>query len=239
LKGFIGSLFDILFPEACRICGERVREQDGLPICRDCWEKLELITPPFCTICGMPFVSRDGISHPCSSCEKKPPRFKIARAVGKYTGPLREAIIEFKYKGRRSIAGKLGKMMADMVGRDPGFGDVELVIPVPLHRSRMRERGFNQSELLAREIGRELGIPVDTSSLIRAKRTTSQVGLGMEERRKNVAGAFEVLRSESIDGRSLLLVDDVMTTGATVNECSKALMKEGAKSVSVAVLARE
>lgn len=239
MGGFFGSLFDIIFPEKCRLCGERVRDQGGLPICLDCWGKLETITPPFCTICGIPFTSKEGISHPCSLCLRKPPSFKVARAVGKYSGPLREAIIELKYKGRGSIARRLGMMMADMVARDPELSDIELLLPVPLHRSRMRERGFNQSELLAKAMGKELGIEVNTSSLIRARRTASQVGLGMEERIKNVAGAFVVARKDAIEGRSLALVDDVMTTGATANECSKTLVKGGARSVSVVVLARE
>jgi ComF family protein len=160
--------------------------------------------------------------------------FDAAYAYGEYEGPLRKLIHEFKYSGVSQLAAKLGPMMSGAMPREQRF---EAIVPMPLHWRKRLERGFNQSELLAKVLSKRTGIPV-VNALRRRKSTTPQAGLTRAQRRTNVAGAFEADERERIDGRHVLLIDDVLTTGATASACAAVLKRAGARRVTVLTLAR-
>jgi ComF family protein len=221
------GLFDLVFPPRCVSC-----ERSGTWLCPDCESRIELIQRPVCPICGQP-GDRAGLCH---SCRQSPPHIDGIRAVGYLEGPLRVAIHRFKYSNLRPLAAPLGQLLVAYLQRNRL--DVEAIVPVPLHSSRLRERGYNQSELLARELGKALGFPVLTESLLRVKSTAPQVGLSAPQRQENVRGAFEC-RDDRVTGQSILLIDDVCTTGATLESCSLALQQRGARHVWGLVLARE
>ncbi len=229
------SLLDILFPPVCPLCEEDI-QLDSLCLCTGCLNSLSIfkIKKPACTVCGLPFASDAGQDRPCGNCLSKGPPFIEARSAFIYEEAVLQAIHAFKYKGKVTLAPALGRLAAEasVFSANPG-----LVVPVPLHKKRLKERGFNQSLLLAREISKSFSVPLDYSNLIRAKATEQQVNLSAEERKRNVAGAFEVKDRGAFKGKRVLLVDDVYTTGATIRECSKALKGAGAK-VFVITLAR-
>ncbi len=233
---FIERLLQFFLPAQCHCC-EKFLEEGEKGICPDCLSKIHWIEPPFCSICGTPFVSKEVSNHPCGACMMKRKYFTMARAVGCYEGSLQEAIHRWKYEGKTTLNPIFGEWMAEGLNRywDPGLFD--LLIPVPLHRERLRERGFNQALLLAKELSRQTGIPYRKKILQKKKPTLPQVNLSGAEREKGVRGSFDVIEREELERRSILLVDDVYTTGATVNECSKMLLTAGAARVDVFTLA--
>lgn len=155
----------------------------------------------------------------------------MARAPGVFDGALREAIHALKFRARRALAAPLGALMADCAATDAQLRSAQVVVPVPLHRGRLRERGFNQSELLARKVAERMGLPLTADLLIRCQPTQAQSGLALEDRKRNVRGAF--VASRQINGSTVLLVDDVISTGSTASECAKALRQVGAARVVV------
>ena len=196
------------------------------------------IDGPICSRCGFPFptIARPaeaGGQRLCASCLSHEPPFTRSRQWGYYEGTLREAIHKFKYEGKTALAEPLGDWLAALASKE-----CHLIIPVPLHKRRLRERGFNQSLLLAKRLGRALKLPVDYQSLIRTRPTPPQINLSREERLRNVRGAFAIGDRSKVSGRSILLIDDVITSGATVGECARTLLKAGAASVEVLALAR-
>jgi ComF family protein len=203
--------------------------------CSACHSGIRFITPPLCPCCGIPLTGAD---HLCGDCLASRPPYAIARAVARYEGVLLDAIHAFKYKGKITTGEVLGKMMADHAY--PGFAmtDYSLIIPVPLHPKRLRERGFNQAVILAREISKRFSIPLDYLTLGRQVFTEPQVRLGKDQRTANVRGAFAVKQGKKLAGQKIILVDDVFTTGSTVRECAGALMTHGALEVAVLTLAR-
>lgn len=196
------------------------------------------VTHPICTVCGFPFHTSKGQDHLCESCLRKRPWYDLARAPFLYSGPVMEAIQRFKYNSETQLLSPLGTLFSSFAtGWISNPRDL-LTVPVPLHRRRLRERGFNQSLLLARALSSSLGTQLDYLSLIRKRDTRAQTGLRREERRKNVKDAFSVIYPHTIDGKRILLVDDVFTTGYTLNECARTLKKTGAVAVICLTLAR-
>ncbi|MEA3459414.1 MAG: ComF family protein [Chloroflexota bacterium] len=220
-----GFLLDLLFPPRCVGCGRK-----GIWLCARCASEIELIRPPICTLCGRP-VAEDGL---CFFCRSDPPPIDGMRSVAYFEGVMRKAIHSFKYKNLQALAIPLGEMMGDYWRRTPLPTDV--IVPVPLHPHRLRERGYNQAALLAKELGKRIGLPV-VGSLVRVRETAPQVGLSARERQENVKEAFRCL-DDSLVGRRVLLVDDVCTTGATLAACSVALRGGSARSVWALTLAR-
>lgn len=195
-----------------------------------------------CKRCGVPFHSPDDTDHLCGRCILHPPAFASARACAVYDSadgrrqPLRGVIHQLKYDRRIAVARPLRRILAE---RAPAsFAGCEVLLPVPLHRDRLRWRGFNQALVLARDLARDKCIPVAADVLVRSRPTRPQVGLDPSLRAANVAGAFSVVQPERIRQRRVLLVDDVMTTGSTVDACAAALRRAGARQVEVLVLAR-
>ena len=229
-------LFQFFIPSQCPCC-KRILREEQRGFCPDCLSEIRWIKPPFCSICGTPFISEEVDSHPCSACLTKRRYFTMARALGSYEGPLQEAIHRWKYEGKEYLSVLFAEWMAERLYRywDPDLFDV--LIPVPLHKERLRERGFNQALLLVRELSRRTGIPYRKRVLQKKRPTVPQVKLSGVEREKGVRGAFHLLEKEEVEGKSILLVDDVYTTGATVNECTRVLLGGGAKRVDVLTLA--
>ena len=238
MREILTGIADVIFPPRCLTCGVIMECHGPLPFCPPCSAGIRFIRSPLCPSCGIPFASPEGEDHLCGECLVTERPYAVARAVGYYEETLLTAIHLFKYRGRTGIGEVLGKMMADFAG---GIWDMKLferIVPVPLHRRRLRERGFNQSMILARELSKRFDIPLDFTSLRREVFTPPQVGLGREARSANVHGAFAVRHPERIAGRRILLVDDVYTTGSTLAECARVLIRAQAEAVAVLTLAR-
>jgi ComF family protein len=229
-------LFQFLLPPQCHCC-EKILAEGQQGICSECLSKIRWIEPPFCSVCGTPFVSRVVNNHLCGVCLTKKKFFLRARALGYYEGPLQEAIHRWKYLGKTTLNPFWGERMTEGFYLYWDSNPFDLFIPVPLHKKRLRERGFNQALLLVKELSRRTGIPYQTRVLQKRKETIPQVNLSGVEREKEVRGSFHLTEGKKIKGKSILLVDDVYTTGATVNECAKVLMAGGAKRVDVLTLA--
>jgi len=225
LRRLTDIFLDIVFPPRCVGCG-----REGGYLCSMCRRSIPLLASPVCVRCGR-FVSAQGL---CVHCPSEPHAYDGIRSVAKFEGPLRDAIHAFKYEGLRTLRGTLGELLAEGWTRFQPPGDV--LVPVPLHARRMRERGYNQSLLLARELARHTGIPVLETALVRIRATVPQVGLDIQQRRANVIGAFHVCNDEIRD-RAVLLIDDVYTTGATIDACAEALRATGALSIWALTLA--
>jgi len=233
---FIERLFQFFLPPLCHCCGKYL-EEGRQGICPACLSEIQWIEPPFCSICGIPFISKEVDNHPCGPCTVKRKYFTMARASGYYEGALREAIHRWKYEGKIHITPFLGDWMAEELYRYWDSDLFDFLISVPLHIKRLRERGFNQALLLVKELNRRTGIPYRNNLLKKQRPTIPQVNLSGREREREVRGSFYLIEKEVVEGKSILLVDDVYTTGATVNECSKVLLAGGAKQVDVLTLA--
>ena len=238
MKEILTGIADLIFPPRCITCDTLLEQRGPLPLCPSCREKIRFIHSPLCPRCGLPFPAAEGEDHLCGDCITVEKPYAVARAVGEYEETLLTAIHRFKYRGRAGIGGILGGIMADFAAGIWDMKIFDLIVPVPLHRRRLRERGFNQAVILAREISKRFDIPLDFISLRREAFTPPQVGLGREERSANVRGAFSAKHAERIAGRRILLVDDVYTTGSTLEECTRTLIRAKAESVAVLTLAR-
>lgn len=238
MKRILTGLADLIFPPGCLACDAIIDHHENLPICPSCFSKIKFITSPLCVCCGIPFSGTDESNHLCGNCLISKPSFSFARAVGIYEATFLEVIHKFKYRGKIAVGKIMGRLMAEYDCPSLRISEFTLIMPVPLHSKRLRERGFNQSVILGREIARRFLIPLDFLTLNRHIDTVSQIHLGKKERESNVRGAFEVTHPEKISDRKIILVDDVYTTGSTVRECARVLMKNGATSVAVLTLAR-
>lgn len=225
------GLLDLLLPPACLLCGRELGGSARSGLCSDCRAGIHPIVPPCCPRCALPHGTAGGTDHLCEPCLREAPPFSKVYAAGIYEDTLRLAVQRFKYHGAVDLERPLGRLLAENTDFRP-----DLVVPVPLHRTRLRERTYNQSLLLAKVLGSRRQIPVAGRLLLRTRPTPPQQGLVLRERRRNLKGAF-ALRNR-LDGERVLLVDDVLTTGATARECSRTLLAGGASEVAVAVLAR-
>ncbi len=232
-----GKLFQFFLPSSCACCGTFLEE--GPPgLCPDCLARIRPIEPPFCTVCGAPFVAPLGEPHACGGCQVRKKYFTTARALAYYEGPLQETLHRWKYERRISLTPFLGRWMAQGFRRCWTHPCFDLLIPVPLHVKRLRERGFNQALLLTKELNRWTGIPYEKRVLRKQRATAPQVELSGRDRERGIHGAFTVVGKGAVRDRSILLVDDVYTTGATANECAKVLVAAGARRVDIFTLAR-
>ena len=242
------SLFATLFPADCRLCGTPLVNISRLPVCKECLSAVRLIGGGTCSICGERLTTPYAVSGvhgepKCGLCRRLDPPFAKAVAYGSYEGGLRELIHMLKYEHVRPAASVLGRMLAEAIRRlETSFGDNQVVVvPVPLHAGKMRQRGFNQAELIARaalKTANSSKLVLSDSLLERRRETQSQIGLSSHQRRENIRGAFAVTKPEKVSGRECLLVDDVFTTGTTVSECARILRRAGASNVWVATVAR-
>ncbi len=237
LRQLIIKAEHLIFPGEgiCIICKKPLRDVEK-GICLDCISLIPKISKPYCIKCGKPLF-RNNRNKMCNDCLLVPDRyFLYNRSYGEYEDVLRQAIIWYKYKNKKSLAYPLGSLMLKTLkGRK--WQLPEYIIPVPLSRKRLWHRGFNQAELLGSVISEKTGITVLNKILLRTRATEHQTKLGKIERQENVKGAFKIIDSSKIKGKTLLLIDDVYTTGATLNECSKVLKEAGASRIYSLTLA--
>ncbi|MBI5970655.1 MAG: ComF family protein [Deltaproteobacteria bacterium] len=225
----LGSIIDILFPPVCPACEKAVRDK-GKPLCASCEAGFSAIRimRPICAVCGEPFISTTSGEHTCGPCLEQTPPFAMARSVYSYAGAALDAIHRFKYSNHLILAPAFADMLLRAVGDMP-FPDMDVIVPVPLHAGKLRQRGFNQSLLICRGIAKKLKVDLSYDNLVRAKATLPQVNLKAAERAKNLTGAFALRFAPAFKGKRITIVDDVYTTGATIKECSKVLKKAGAE----------
>jgi ComF family protein len=221
---------DFALPPRCAGCGTIVAEVHSF--CSDCWKSIEFLGGSGCTTCGIPLAVTD--VETCGACLAKPPRIARTRAAVAYDELSRSLAIRLKYGRKVAIARTMARYMAPLVASD---GD-PILVPVPLHRTRLWQRGFNQSALVARELSRRLGIKADPMLLRRIRRTPPLKGMSPLQRRKTVAGAFRVRDKSAVAGRTVVLVDDVLTTGSTADACARTLKRAGAARVELVSWAR-
>lgn len=226
-KSIVSDLVDFIFPPYCAVC-EVPLQPDERVVCENCFQYIRFITPPFCQRCGRPL--KRAVAG-CRKCKDHKLNLARIRALGLYDDTLLSIIHLLKYEQKPSLAKRLGRMMSVVVLADHVLSRAELVIPVPLHPVRYRERGYNQSELLAGALADSIGLSLVTNVLVRKKNTKSQTNLSPEERFDNVAGAFGVKEPNILKDKRVLLVDDVMTTGSTLYACAEALLSGGANEV--------
>jgi ComF family protein len=240
LARWFDPLLDLVFPAVCPVCSTRSDDPAHRPFCEPCWAALPVRLGPGCAVCGNPFPGLAGVL-PCDACRRTPPPYAFARAVAPFRDGMREAIHALKYGHRPVLATPLGQLLAEVGARDlpaPPADWADAVVPVPLHPARLAERGFNQAELLAVPCAARWRRPLLGRALARMRATLPQTDLDAEARRANVRDAFRVLRPEEVLDRRLLLIDDVLTTGATVGAAARALRGAGAAAVGVLTLAR-
>ena len=241
------SLFFTFFPADCRICNAPLIRISRLPVCETCLESLRPLAGSLCSVCGEALLSPaflDRGEPRCGLCQRLHPPFERAVAYGSHDGGLRDLIHLLKYQQVRPAAAVLGRMLAEAIAGMESIlpaGPIT-VVPVPLHAKKRTQRGFNQSELIARAALKQLNRPerfqISVSALLRRRETESQIGLTRHQRRENLRGAFTVADRERILKRNVLLVDDVFTTGTTASECASVLRRAGANRVYVATVAR-
>jgi ComF family protein len=253
MRSWATAALDLLYPALCPVCQRPLGAGRYDPLCGACWRAIARLRAPCCLRCGTPFFTfarpdvglAEGpapgalgslaLSSLCSACATDPPTFDWARAAGSYTDPLRGALHAFKFHGARALARPLAALVIEQWGSVLP-ADIDALIPVPLAPARERERGFNQATLLAERLAQALGRPVKPRWLRRARPTQPQSDLGAAERWANVRNAFQA--TPAVAGRHLLVVDDVLTTGATAAECARALRSAGARMVGVVTVAR-
>lgn len=268
----VKTLIDAIYPPRCCVCNcflhhddvpgtatpltpekfeGRTRQQlfstaMSSVMCRHCLEDVSVVEPPLCPVCGVMFTSREGIDHSCEQCHGSRRFFQSARAVGIYQGALMTAVHRYKYHHKLILTEPLSDVLFSAFTRWFASDEVDLVLPVPLHRQKFRQRGFNQSYLLIRKwwqvaARHNIRFPqerVRSNLLVRVRKTRSQTTLSRQERLENVKNAFALTDTAAVEGKRVLVVDDVYTTGATVNECARLLDINGATRVDILTLAR-
>jgi ComF family protein len=248
-RQILDATLAVVFPTDCSLCHRELASFSWLRICRRCWGSLEAWEGPMCVRCGLPFPSGQALDSAvaeCRACRQDEPAYDAARTFGLYRDKLRQVVLRLKFAGEERLGVRLGQLLALPFAALPPWdgGTAPLVVPVPLHPARRRERGFNQSELLAVGLVRTLAkqgngaLPVAAACLRRTRVTPPQTGLSVAARRENLRGAFAVAKPEAVRGRAVVLVDDVITTGATLSACARTLKRAGAERVLGLALAR-
>jgi ComF family protein len=221
---------DFALPPRCAGCGTIVAQVHSF--CAECWKQIEFLGHTGCATCGLPLQATEQTT--CGACLARPPRIARTRAAVAYDELSRSLAIRLKYGRKVAIARTMARYMAPLVSD----GGVRILVPVPLHRTRLWQRGFNQSALVARELSRRLGIPADPLALRRIRPTPPLKGMSPLQRRRTVAGAFRVRDKSAIAGKTVILIDDVLTTGSTAEACARTLKRAGAARVELVSWAR-
>lgn len=234
---FYSEILNFLFPPLCHICHSYISDADAIQICPKCRETFTAIKSPYCTVCGIPFNCH-GDNHICGVCTIEPPKFDSACAAYTYHGGIKELLHNYKYTPKPQLRKPLGLLLVDKLTEYVHQIHPDLILPVPLHKKRLRQRGFNQAILLGEILSKQWHLPLERNLLQRIRYTKPQVTLSAVERRTNVNGAFAVKNSVPLSGKKIVLLDDVFTTGSTLNECAKALKSAGAIEVHCITVAR-
>ena len=231
VRAGLRQLLDFALPARCGGCGTIVDEVHSF--CADCWKQVEFLGDSGCSTCGLPLEATD--AELCGACVAKPPRIQRTRSAVAYDDLSRSIAIRLKYGRKVALARTMARYMAPLVRSQDGDA---ILVPVPLHRSRLWRRGFNQSALVAAELARATGLRLDPALLKRTRRTPALKGMSLSQRRRTVAGAFGIDPAAELEGRTIVLVDDVLTTGSTANACARALQRAGAGRVELVSWAR-
>lgn len=231
------AILNIILPPRCLCCGKVLNGDDGL--CPECFNEVTFISEPYCKKCGHPFAEvAPGSKMLCGRCLKKARSpFRLSRSALVYDDASKNMILNFKFNDKTENAITFAKWLK-LAGRDIWAEGVDVIMPIPLHYTRLLKRRYNQSALLAHELSLLSGIPVDYDAVVRHKKTRPQVEFSGHERVKNVKGVFRIKHPERIKGQRVLLLDDVLTTGSTLKECALVLKQSGAKSVDTLTIAR-
>jgi ComF family protein len=232
----VDGFLALFFPPLCLLCHAPCPESSDRALCASCRSGCLPLTPPCCPCCALPFATIGGTDHLCGECTLHPPHFSRTIAAGLYEESLRHAIHRFKFDNILALDRPLARLLDLAWQENPLPWTPDLLVPVPLHPQRLSQRTYNQSLLIARELGRIRNLPVAPRLLVRILPTTAQAGLSAQERHTNLRGAFAL--TQKLSGEKILLVDDVMTTGATARICAKTLLAGGAGEIALAVLAR-
>ncbi len=228
----------IFFPSECELCSRLLDRPGEKIVCRSCLQSLKPRRTSFCLCCGK-FFDDSGEPHFCRDCVMENPSFSVHRSCGQYIGRLKDIIILFKYRGYRTLGKDLAVFALHTLGREESlWWDLDGLVPVPLFPKKEKQRGFNQAAVLARELAERKNIEVFDKSLIKKKNTPPQTSLEAVARHQNLKGAFAVVSNRGIEEKTLLLIDDVYTTGSTIRECTLALMKAGAREVRALTIAQ-
>lgn len=239
LRGLFTGLKDLIYPNCCLVCKDKISSSGQQQfVCTSCWDKIEQNLPPFCARCGRHLDEQAIADNRCDSCEKSYYYFDRAFSPCRYTGTIKKLIHEFKYSGKDYLGQPLGKLMQTFIqDYQLPIEHLDYLVPIPLHAARQREREFNQAEILARQIAKVFNQKLLTQALVRIKPTKTQTELDFQQRCQNTKDSFKVLHPELIKGTNLLLVDDVLTTGATSSEAARCLKAAGAQKVLLLTLA--
>jgi len=236
LRSIGTALLDLVLPPRCHICLKNIPDAGKLHICPDCHAALPLLNSPLCSICGTPHEGM-GSDHPCGRCISSPPPYTAARAALRYEGSCRDLIHAFKYTQKSHLRRPLGLLMASLLNQFVTEQKPDLLIPVPLHISRLRTRGFNQAILLGELVSQQWQIPLLRQGLQRTRPTTPQMELTRDQRMTNLHGAFAIKDTAEVADRRVMLVDDVFTTGSTLSECAQVLRQAGCHEISAVTVA--
>jgi competence protein ComFC len=226
------DILDFVYPQHCAICKQHLKREER-DVCEVCWNSLVTLPDPFCPYCRSFYEPGDTKCSFCESTGRTTEDHKIfmVRSLGRFDDYYKELIHRFKYGKKIPLGKRLAQRLGVTINGDYSLLESDFLIPVPLHKSRYRERGFNQSEVLAEEVSKITGISVLKSGLKRRKNTKDQTNLSPQQREENVRGAFAVTQPEMIKGKGIILVDDVITTGATLSECARMLKQAGAEKI--------
>lgn len=231
------ALLDLFFPPLCHVCKAFIPQSGELLICSDCLNKISFLVSPLCRVCGAPFATEAGLDHVCGACLTDAPPH-LCRSATLLAGPVQELIHRFKYGSRVHLCRPLGLITATALAQFSRDASPDLIVPVPLHSKRLRQRGFNQSQLLGEVLEKQWRLPLLIGNLRRVRWTEPQTGLHAGDRASNVAGAFAVRDPLRLQGKRVLLVDDVLTTGSTMLACAEALRAAKVAAVCAVTVAR-
>jgi len=241
LNSLSGSLTSVLFPAGCRLCDRLLTSASRLPLCEECISTFQKLPPGNCGLCGKPAIFDPEFPKEislCAECQQRRFGFDLARSYGLYEGTLAQAIVLLKHEQIEPLGTWFAGRLAEVVQNEAGRMAADVIVPVPLHRQRARERGFNQVDLFGRPLARRLRLPYRAVLLVRSRPRPEKHLLRHDERWEAVRGAFAMREGRRVDNLRILLLDDVMTTGATLDACSRALREAGAKCVLGLTIAR-
>jgi ComF family protein len=239
LQNFVKSFVDLVYPPSCAACNKPLpRIAMDSSVCLSCWSQIKMNRPPFCHACGRQMSRKDFSKNMCGRCARTPMAFDRAYSVCVYDGPIKTLIQAFKYKDKQHLGKVLSKLPIDFIKEYAiPIQYMDYLVPIPLHSVKLREREFNQADILCREIGAAFGKTVLYNNLFRYRATNAQATLEPHQRFLNVRGSFAVTEKESLRGKNIMLIDDVLTTGATASDAARSLKDAGANIVFVLTLA--